>query len=290
MMLSRIVTAFAHGSFFGLGAIIAASLVPKNRQASAMALMFSGLAVANIIGVPFGTIIGQQWGWRASFLIISVIGIIAFAGIWKFVPAAEQRKEVSIKTELSILKSGSMWTTLLISTFSFSSVFAFFTYISPILREVSGYDDNGVALVLIIFGVGVTIGNLVGGRIADWNINKGLIILLVLLEIWFVVLYFIQFNFYLVPFGVFIFGIIAFGLTPSLQFRSMKLSLQAPTLGSTLNQSAMNVGNALGAFFGGIIITVLPLQFVVLTAPLLSLVGLVLLLAQISYDKRKQIV
>ena len=92
------------------------------------------------------------------------------------------------------------------------------------------------------------------------------------------------------PFGVFIFGIIAFGLTPSLQFRSMKLSLQAPTLGSTLNQSAMNVGNALGAFFGGIIITVLPLQFVVLTAPLLSLVGLVLLLAQISYDKRKQIV
>lgn len=290
MMLSRIVTAFAHGSFFGLGAIIAASLVPKNRQASAMALMFSGLAVANIIGVPFGTIIGQQWGWRASFLIISVIGIIAFAGIWKFVPAAEQRKEVSIKTELSILKSGSMWTTLLISTFSFSSVFAFFTYISPILREVSGYDDNGVALVLIIFGVGVTIGNLVGGRIADWNINKGLIILLVLLEIWFVVLYFIQFNFYLVPFGVFIFGIIAFGLTPSLQFRSMKLSLQAPTLGSTLNQSAMNVGNALGAFFGGIIITVLPFQFVVLTAPLLSLVGLVLLLAQISYDKRKQIV
>ncbi|ODJ60365.1 MFS transporter [Brochothrix thermosphacta] len=290
MMLSRIVTAFAHGSFFGLGAIIAASLVPKNRQASAMALMFSGLAVANIIGVPFGTIIGQQWGWHASFLIISVIGIIAFAGIWKFVPAAEQRKEVSIKTELSILKSGSMWTTLLISTFSFSSVFAFFTYISPILREVSGYDDNGVALVLIIFGVGVTIGNLVGGRIADWNINKGLIILLVLLEIWFVVLYFIQFNFYLVPFGVFIFGIIAFGLTPSLQFRSMKLSLQAPTLGSALNQSAMNVGNALGAFFGGIIITVLPLQFVVLTAPLLSLVGLVLLLAQISYDKRKQIV
>lgn len=289
MMLSRIVTAFAHGSFFGLGAIIAASLVPKNRQASAMALMFSGLAVANIIGVPFGTIIGQQWGWRASFLIISVIGIIAFVGIWKFVPAAEQRKEVSIKTELSILKSGSMWTTLLISTFSFSSVFAFFTYISPILREVSGYDDNGVALVLIIFGVGVTIGNLVGGRIADWNINKGLIILLVLLEIWFVVLYFIQFNFYLVPFGVFIFGIIAFGLTPSLQFRSMKLSLQAPTLGSTLNQSAMNVGNALGAFFGGIIITILPLKFVVLTAPLLSLVGLVLLLGQIAYDKRKQI-
>lgn len=285
MMLSRVVTALAHGSFFGLGAIIATSLVEPKRQASAMALMFSGLAVSNIIGVPFGTIIGQQWGWRASFAIIAVIGVIAFLGILFFVPNKNTHPTGSVRKELSILKTGKLWMSLLISTFSFSSVFAFFTYISPVLREVSGYHDLGVAVILVIFGVGVTIGNLVGGRLADWNMDKGLIIIILAMIGWYIILFFMQFSYYLIPFGVFIFGIIAFSVGPSLQFRTMQVSKDAPTLASTLNQSAMNVGNALGAFVGGIIVALLPIQWLVLIAPLLTLIGFILLLIQLKQTK-----
>lgn len=282
LMLSRVVTALAHGSFFGLGAIMAASLVPKNKQASAMALMFSGLTVANIVGVPFGTFVGQRLGWRASFFIISLIGIVAVLGLFFLVPKQENKQKSSLLTELAVLKSGQLWVTLLISLFSFGSVFAFFTYITPVLQTITGFGDHAVDFTLVVFGIGVTIGNLIGGRLADWRLNESLIGLLVALELFFLILFFIQSNAILMVLAVFLFGILAFAQSPILQFRSMVLSEDAPLLSSTLNQSAMNVGNASGAFFGGLSVSFLPLNYLALTAPLLSLVGLILLLLQLS--------
>lgn len=288
LMLNRVVTALAHGSFFGLGAIMAASLVPKNKQASAMALMFSGLTVANIVGVPFGTFVGQRLGWRASFLIISLIGIVAVLGLFFLVPKQENKQKSSLLTELAVLKNGQLWVTLLISLFSFGSVFAFFTYITPVLQNITGFGDHAVDFTLVVFGIGVTIGNLIGGRLADWRLNESLIGLLVALELFFLILFFIQSNAILMVLAVFLFGILAFAQSPILQFRSMVLSEDAPLLSSTLNQSAMNVGNASGAFFGGLSVSFLPLNYLALTAPLLSLVGLILLLLQLSPIRLKR--
>ncbi|RYM05662.1 MFS transporter [Sporolactobacillus sp. THM7-7] len=288
LMTSRVVTALAHGSFFGLGAIMAASLVPKNKQASAMALMFSGLTVANILGVPFGTLIGQQLGWRASFFIIAIIGVIALLGIFFLVPKTEQKQQSTLLKELTALKGGQIWITLLISLFSFSSVFAFFTYVSPVLIHVTGFSEHAVALTLVVFGIGVTIGNVIGGRLADWRLNTSLVTLLVILEVFFVFLFLIQYNPTLMVLAVFLFGVIAFAQTPILQYRSMVFSDQAPTLSSTLNQSAMNLGNASGAFAGGLSVAFFPLNYLALTAPLLSLIGLALLLIQLEQIKRKK--
>ncbi|MFX3616953.1 MAG: MFS transporter [Sporolactobacillus sp.] len=289
LMLGRVVTAIAHGSFFGLGAIMAAGLVPKNKQATAMALMFSGLTVANIIGVPFGTLIGQRLGWRASFSIIGGIGIIALVGILLLVPKQKETDQSSLLTELTILKSGQLWLTLLISLFSFGSVFAFFTYITPILQRITGFGDQSVDLTLVVFGIGVTIGNLIGGRLADWQVNKSLVGLLITLLLFFVILYFVQFNGILMVIGIFLFGILAFAQSPTLQYRSMLLAKNSPTLSSTLNQSAMNIGNATGAFIGGLSVSFLPLQYLALTAPILSLIGLVLLLIQLASMRTKKL-
>ncbi|MFT8316997.1 MAG: MFS transporter [Sporolactobacillus sp.] len=289
LMLGRVVTAIAHGSFFGLGAIMAAGLVPKNKQATAMALMFSGLTVANIIGVPFGTLIGQRLGWRASFSIIGGIGIIALVGILLLVPKEKKTEQSTLLTELTILKSGQLWLTLLISLFSFGSVFAFFTYITPILQQVTGFGDQSVDLTLVVFGIGVTIGNLIGGRLADWQVNKSLIGLLIMLLLFFVIIYFVQFNGVLMVIGIFLFGILAFAQSPTLQYRSMLLAKNSPTLSSTLNQSAMNIGNATGAFIGGLSVSFLPLQYLALTAPVLSLIGLVLLLIQLASMRTRKL-
>lgn len=270
LMLSRVVTALAYGSFFGLGAIMAASLVPKNKQASAMALMFSGLTVANIVGVPFETLIGQRLGWRASFLIISIIRLIAVTGLFLLVPKQGNKQKPSLFTELAILKSGRLWITLLISLFSFGSVFAFFTYITPVLREVTHFSDQAVDITLVVFGIGVTVGNLIGGKLADWKMNQSLVGLLVILLLFFIVLFFVQPFALPMILAVFIFGVLAFSQGPILQYRSMLLSKDAPMLSSTLKQSAMNVGNATGAFVGGISVNFLPIKFLSLTAPLLS--------------------
>jgi len=287
LMLSRVVTAIAHGSFFGLGAIMAASLVPKNKQASAMALMFSGLTVANIVGVPFGTLIGQRLGWRSSFLVIGIIGLIAVIGLFALVPNKESSKKSSLLSELTVLKSGKLWVTLLISLFSFGSVFAFFTYITPVLQHMTSFGDHAVDFTLVVFGIGVTIGNLVGGKLADWRLNESLIGLLISLELLFVILFFVQSNAVLMVAAVLLFGILAFAQSPILQYRSLVLSQDAPLMSSTLNQSAMNIGNAAGAFFGGLSVQFLPLRYLALTAPLLSFVGLVLLLLQLYFFHTK---
>lgn len=167
MMTSRIITSLAHGSFFGIGSILAASMVKPAYKASAMALMFMGLSLSNILGVPFGTLIGQNFGWPMTFIIISIIGAMALIGIIFFVPMTKKQEATSVKTELKILKEKRLWLTLAVTLFGFSSVFAYFTYISSVLIEVSHIQENLISYLLIIFGVGVTLGNIVGGKLAD---------------------------------------------------------------------------------------------------------------------------
>ncbi len=285
LMASRLITSLAHGSFFGIGAIMAANLVEYSRRASAMALMFTGLTVANILGVPFGTFIGQQLGWRSSFLIIAIIGFITLIGIFLLVPKNDEQKKINIKQELLVLKSGNLWLALLIAMFSFGSVFTLVTYITPVLTDVTGYQSSTVSWLLVVFGLGVTAGNIVGGKMADWNINKSLFIILSAFVGYLFLFYFLQFsNILMVP-GIFIFGVLAFAMIPMLQFRILGVSADAPTLASTLNQSALNLGNAGGAFVGGLSVKYLPLQDLVLVAPFITVIGLALFYVQVKTTK-----
>ncbi|WP_086428755.1 MFS transporter [Staphylococcus cornubiensis] len=288
LMLSRIVTSLAHGSFFGIGSILAASMVASQYRASAMALMFMGLSLSNILGVPFGTLIGQRLGWHMTFLIIAVIGVIALIGIMIFVPMQKETRTASIKDELRILKEKRLWLTLGVTLFGFSSVFAYFTYISSVLIDVTHIPEQFISSILIVFGIGVTIGNIVGGKLADWNLNKALMRIFIIFAIYFGLLYFIQFHAILMVIGVFLFGFIGFSMSPSLQYKSTLISQDAPTLSSTLNQSAFNIGNALGAFIGGLVVSSLPIASLSLIAPLLTLMGLVFLLWSIAVERKEQ--
>ncbi|SCS26441.1 MFS transporter [Staphylococcus caeli] len=287
MMTSRIITSLAHGSFFGIGSILAASMVKPERRASAMALMFMGLSMSNILGVPFGTLIGQNFGWPMTFIIISILGAIALIGIIIFVPMQKETEKSSVLNELKILKEKRLWLTLAVTLFGFSSVFAYFTYISTVLIDVSHVQEHLISYLLIIFGIGVTLGNVVGGKLADWDLNKALKMIFIAFIAYFVLLYFIQMNGYLMVVGIFFFGLIGFSMSPSLQFKSTLISKDAPTLASTLNQSAFNLGNALGAFIGGVVVTHLPVASLSLVAPLLTVVGLIFLFISIAVEKRE---
>ena len=287
MMTSRIITSLAHGSFFGIGSILAASMVKPAYKASAMALMFMGLSLSNILGVPFGTLIGQNFGWPMTFIIIAIIGAIALIGIIFFVPMTKEQQRTSVRAELKILKEKRLWLTLAVTLFGFSSVFAYFTYISSVLIDVSHVQENLISYLLIIFGVGVTLGNIVGGKLADWNLNKALKIIFIMFILYFILLYFIQMNGILMVAGVFFFGLIGFSMSPSLQYKSTLISQEAPTLASTLNQSAFNLGNALGAFLGGVVVTTLPIASLSLIAPILTLIGLIFLFISIRVEKKE---
>ncbi|MDW4429850.1 MFS transporter [Staphylococcus saprophyticus] len=287
MMTSRIITSLAHGSFFGIGSILAASMVRPEKRASAMALMFMGLSMSNILGVPFGTLIGQNFGWPMTFIIISIIGALALIGIIIFVPMQRETIKSSVLNELQILKEKRLWLTLAVTLFGFSSVFAYFTYISTVLIDVSNVQENLISYLLIIFGIGVTLGNVVGGKLADWNLNKALKIIFIVFILYFILLYFVQMNSILMVAGIFFFGLIGFSMSPSLQFKSTLISQDAPTLASTLNQSAFNLGNALGAFIGGVVVTNLPIASLSLIAPLLTVIGLIFLLVSIRVEKKE---
>lgn len=287
LMISRIVAALAHGSFFGIGSLFAANMVAPHKRASAMALMFMGLTLSNIIGVPFGTFIGQLLGWKMTFVVISVLGLFTLIGIIKYVPNQEETQPISIKNELNVLKDLKLWLTLGVTLFGFSSVFAYFTYISQILINVSNIEERWISFVLIIFGVGVTLGNIIGGRLADWNLNKALQIIFVIFPIYIFLMYYIQNYSVLMVVGIFVFGLIGFSMSPSLQFKSTIVSQDAPMLASTLNQSAFNIGNALGAAIGGVVVSQLGTENLALVAPFLTIIGLIFLILEQALSKKR---
>nr|WP_263312908.1 MFS transporter [Mammaliicoccus sp. Marseille-Q6498] len=286
LMLSRVVAALAHGSFFGIGSILAASMVPTHKRASAMAIMFMGLTMSNVLGVPFGTFVGQMLGWKMTFIIISFLGLCTLIGIIKFVPNQKDTQPISIKNELSVLKDLKLWLTLGTTLFGFSSVFAYFTYISQILTDVTHFDESWISFLLIIFGVGVTLGNIIGGKLADWNLNRALKIIFIAFPIYIFMMYFIQDYTFLMVFGILIFGLMGFSMNPSLQYKSMVISQDAPMLASTMNQSAFNIGNALGAFVGGLVITHLEVKDLALVAPFLTIIGLIFLILELIVTKK----
>lgn len=253
LMGARIVAALTHGSFFGVGSVVAAQLVPKEKRAGAIAIMFTGLTLANILGVPIGTFLGQAFGWRFTFWVITVIGLIAWIGVMFLVPQVKA-SQLSLRQELGVLRRPAIHVALLMTVFGFGGVFTAFTYISPILVDITGFSPSSVSYILVLFGVGLTIGNIYGGKLADRRLMPSLIGILILLAVVLAVFSLTDQHKILALITVFVLGIAAFGTVPGLQLHMLNTAKEAPTLASTLNIAAFNLGNALGAYLGGMVI------------------------------------
>jgi predicted MFS family arabinose efflux permease len=260
LMAARVLTGLAHGVFFSIGSTIATSLVPKEKAASAIALMFSGLTVALVTGVPLGTFIGQHFGWQMTFLAVAMLGVIAFAGIALLVPKTIAGSKPSpLTTQLAVLKKPRLLLVYAMTTLGYGGTFIAFTYLAPILQQVAGFSSGAIGLVMLVYGVSVAFGNIWGGKLAD---RKGpvpaLQIVFALLAAVLLVLEFTAANKIAVLATVLAWGAVAFGNVPGLQVyvvqRAERDAPQAVDVASGLNIAAFNVGIALGAWAGGLIV------------------------------------
>ncbi|MHA7291423.1 MFS transporter [Arthrobacter sp. MDT3-24] len=257
MMIGRIIAALAHGAFFGIGAVVAADMVAPTKKAGAIAIMFTGLTAANVLGVPFGTMLGQAAGWRSTFWAITVIGVIALAGILALVPKTGHGDTTpgTLRSELRAFRSGQVWLSILVTILGYGGMFGAFTYIAFTLTEVSGFAASTVPWLLIVFGVGLFIGNTIGGKAADRNVDRTLVVVLSVLVVVLVGFALTAGNQVLTVASIVLMGGFGFATVPGLQMRVMKYASSAPTLASGANIGAFNVGNALGAWLGGVTIT-----------------------------------
>jgi DHA1 family inner membrane transport protein len=255
LMLARVLAAFCHGSFFGIGAVVAAHLVPPSRRAQAIALMFAGLTLANVLGVPFGTFLGQWAGWRSTFAAVTALGVLAAIAVWRFVPPLPDLMAPDLRRELGVLRQPQVLLALAMTVLGFGGVFTVFTYIAPILQQQAHVSVGATGWVLVLFGAGTTLGNLLGGRLADWRLMPALIGILAVLGLVLLGFAWTMQHTLLAVVTVFVWGVAAFATVPPLQMRVVQQAGAAPNLASTLNIAAFNLGNALGAFLGGAVIT-----------------------------------
>ena len=255
LMAARIVTSLAHGTFFGVGSVVAAGLVAPERRASAISLMFTGLTLATLLGVPAGTWLGHLAGWRATFWAVAAIGVAALLVVGAMVPADHGRHEAApLRVELRAVAQPAVLLGLATTVFGFAGVFTVFTYVQPLLTRVSGFADAAVSPILLLVGVGLVIGNLLGGRLADRSLAAALVgSLLALAVVLALTGLALHVRLIAVP-AMVLFGIAAFATVAPLQLWVLQKAAGAPNLASSLNIGAFNLGNALGAWLGALVI------------------------------------
>lgn len=254
LMTGRVISALCHGAFMGIGPIMAAGLVAPERRSRAIALMMTGLTLSNVVGVPFGTALGQQFGWRAAFWGIAVIGAVSLAAIVAFVPSRPNDTGGSLRSELAVFRRPQVWQVLTITMLGWGAAYAAITFLEPILTRVSGFDTAAVPWLLILFGVGLTGGNLLGGRLADRALMPTLYGTIIAATAALVVFAFAAHHQVSAAIMVFVLGAAGFAMVPVFQTRVMDVAKEAPSLASSVNAAAFNVGIALAAWFGGLAI------------------------------------
>ncbi|MFC9343176.1 MFS transporter [Streptomyces sp. NPDC057020] len=254
MLTGRVVASLAHGSFFGIGSVVAAELVAPEKKAGAIATMFTGLTVANIVGVPLGTFIGQALGWRTTFAIVAALGVVGLLGIAKLVPAMPRPEGARLRGELKAFRNPQVLLAMAMTVLGFGGVFAAITYIAPMMTHVAGYADGSVTWLLVLFGIGMFLGNLLGGRFADRALMPMLYVALgglaVVLSLFTVTAH----NKIFAAITILLVGALGFATVPPLQKRVLDQAHGAPTLASAVNIGAFNLGNALAAWLGGLVI------------------------------------
>lgn len=287
LMVARVVTAFCHAAFFGIGAVVAAELVPREKRAQAVALMFTGLTVANILGVPFGTALGHAAGWRSTFGAITIIGLAAVIMLWVCLPKKIAMQGGSIFKEFRAIIHPQVQLALLTSTLASVSMFSVLTYIAYILLDITGFTTQQESWVLLLFGAGITVGGLIGGRLADWRLMPVLFSMFVCIAL--ILVQFSWSSHHQIPtlITMFVWGAFSFAVVPAAQIRVLDKAKDAPNLASTLNQGAFNVGNATGAWLGGLAISAgLPLTDLPLLGAGVSVLGFLTVLTSALLDRR----
>lgn len=254
MLASRFLSGLPHGAYFGVAAVIAASLADPARRGRAISMVMLGLSIANVVGVPFATWLGQQAGWRSMFLLVGLIGVATLALIRAFVPMVPVRAGASIRAELGALRRPQLWMTLLIGIVGFGGFFAVYSYISPIMTEVAGVEASLLPVVVALYGVGMVVGNIAGGRLADRSIMGSIYGVMIAITAVLVLFPLAASEPWTACLFVFLVGASGSTLIPPLQARLLDVSPGAPSLASSMNHSALNIANALGAAVGGAVI------------------------------------
>jgi MFS transporter, DHA1 family, inner membrane transport protein len=289
MLAGRIVAALAHGGYFGIGAVLASSLVPPTKRASAVAALFAGLTIANVLGVPAGAFVGQQLGWRMVFWIISALGVLALVGLIALVPRTEpEQDQLPVAQQFRALARPQVLASLLTTALVFGGMFGVFTYIEPLLREVTGYSASAIPWLLVIFGAGLFAGNILGGRAADRNADNAVLILSILLPI--VILTLGAAAGMPIPVAILLFllGLVGFATVPGLQARVLRHAQGAATLASATNIAAFNLGNTIGVSLAGAAIAAgFGLVSPTIVGAGLTLVGLAFIIAARPVARRK---
>lgn len=256
MLAGRVVAALCHGAYFGIGSVVAASLVSPARKAAAIAVMFTGLTTANVLGVPFGTLLGQQLGWRSTFWAITAIGVVALVAIATLVPReAGGRSTASLRQEAGAFREPQVWLSLLITVLGFGGMFGAFTYIAYTLTGVSGFAASTVPWLLVLYGGGLVVGNILGGRGADRSVSGTITLTLALLTLVLAGFALTAGSQALTVLSLVAMGAVGFATVPPLQTRVMRWAGEAQTLASGANIGAFNLGNAIGAWIGGVTIS-----------------------------------
>ncbi|MGF1343748.1 MFS transporter [Streptomyces flavovirens] len=254
MLAGRVIASLAHGAFFGIGSVVAAGLVAPEKKAGAIAMMFTGLTVANVVGVPLGTFIGQSIGWRTTFFVVAGLGVIGLLGVAKLVPEQPKPKDVRIRPELAAFRNVQVLLAMAMTVLGFGGVFAAITYITPMMTEVAGYAPASVTWLLVLFGIGMVAGNLLGGRFADRHLMPMLYVSLGALSLILALFTLTAHNKIAAAVTVVLIGALGFATVPPLQKRVLDHAAGAPTLASAVNIGAFNLGNALSAWLGGMVI------------------------------------
>ncbi|MFE7064841.1 MFS transporter [Sutcliffiella sp. NPDC057660] len=258
LLFARVIAAFSHGVFMSIGSTIAANLVPENKRASAISIMFTGLTVATVTGVPFGTFVGQQFGWRMAFVAIVAVGIIAFLAISILIPSdLPKGSKTKISDQAKLLKNGRLLLVFFITALGYGGTFVVFTYLAPLLQDITGFQAETVVIILLVYGIAIAIGNIIGGKVAN---QKPIVALFYMFVVQAIVLFALAFT---APYKIaglitiFLMGIFAFMNVPGLQVYVVMLAERfvpsAVDVASAINIAAFNAGIAIGSYLGGVI-------------------------------------
>lgn len=288
VLLARFVSALPHGAYFGIASLVAASLMGPGKRARGVALVLSGLTIANVIGVPAITWLGQAAGWRVAYIAVAGIFAVTFLAVLLAVPWQAGDPKATMKRELQAFSRVQVWFALAIGAIGFGGLFSVYSYVAPLATEVTGLPAALVPVVLIVFGIGMTLGNLAGGRLADWSVRRSMYVFFGILAAALVLLGFTAANPVGLFTGAFLVGASSAALSPTIQARLMDVARDSQSIAAALNHSALNLGNWLGAFLGGIAIAgglgyVAPIWI----GLVLTIAGVLLALATFALDRAR---
>ncbi|MGN7799120.1 MFS transporter [Leifsonia sp. 22587] len=288
VMLARFVSALPHGAYFGIASLVAASLMGPGKRGRGVAFVLSGLTIANVIGVPTITWIGQHSGWRIAYLVVAALFALTFVAVAFLVPWQAGDARATVRNELKAFTRLQVWLALLIGAVGFGGFFAVYTYIAPIVTTITGMPEATVPLVLVLAGLGMTVGNIIGGRAADHSVPRSMLLFFAILLVGLAALWLTASTVAGLLISVFVVSGACSALSPTIQTRLMDVARDSQSIAAALNHSALNIANAAGAFFGGLTIAAgLGYLSPVVVGGLLAIGGILLALISFGIDRSR---